>query len=133
MLQSDSAAICVAGAVIRDDTVLLVHRSPSARFWPDVWDLFGGHVNEGESLEEALQREAREELGIGALALRWLGQIYDPVEPAVVHVYAVSSWEGEPVNAAPDEHTEVRWFSADKLPEWEGLEAYRALVVTALG
>ena len=47
MLQSDFAVICVAGAVIRDDTVLLVHRSPSARFWPDVWDLFGGHVNEG--------------------------------------------------------------------------------------
>ena len=75
MLQSDSAAICVVGAVIRDNMVLLVHRSPSARFWPDVWDLFGGHVNEGESLEEALQREAREELGIDALALKWLGRM----------------------------------------------------------
>ena len=133
MLQSDFAAICVAGAVIRDDTVLLVHRSPSARFWPDVWDLFGGHVNEGESLEEALQREAREELGIEVLALRWLGQIYDPVEPAVVHAYAVSSWEGEPVNAAPGEHTEIHWFSAEELPESEALEGYGALVVTALG
>ena len=39
------------------------------------------------------------------------GQIYDPVEPAVVHVYAVYLWGGEPVNAAPDEHTEVCWFS----------------------
>ena len=125
-------AVCVVGAVIRDDTVLLVHRSPSKRFWPDVWDLFGGHVNEGESLEGALRREGREELGIDLLALRWLGQIYDPVEPAVVHVYAVSSWEGEPKNAAPHEHTEVRWFSADELPESEGLEAYRALVVKAL-
>ena len=126
-------AVCVAGAMIRDDTVLLVHRAPSARFWPDIWDLFGGHVNEGESLEEALRREGREELGIEVLEPRWLGQIYDPVEPAVVHVYAISSWKGEPVNAAPDEHTEVRWFSADELPESEGLAAYRALVVKALG
>ena len=119
--------------MIRDDTVLLVHRPPSARFWPDVWDLFGGHVNEGESLEEALHREAREELGIEMLELRWLGQIYDPVEPAVVHVYAVSSWEGEPVNAAPGEHTEIHWFSAAELPESEALEGYGALVLSALG
>ena len=128
-----AAAVCVAGALIRDGRVLLVHRSLSARFWPDVWDLFGGHVDGDESLEEALRREAREELGIEVLTLEWLGQIYDPVEPAVVHVYAVSSWEGEPVNAAPDEHTEVRWFSARGLPESDGLEAYRELVVTALG
>ena len=132
MVPSDSVAVCVAGAVIRDGRVLLVHRSPSARSWPDVWDLFGGHVDGDESLEEALRREAREELGIEVLTLKWLGQVYDPVEPAVVHVYAVSSWEGEPVNVAPDEHTEVRWFSAGKLPESDGLEAYRGLVVTAL-
>ena len=133
MVRSDSAAICVAGAVIKDGRVLLVHRSPSARFFPDIWDLFGGHVDGGESLEEALRREAREELGIEIFALRWLGQIYDPVEPVVVHVYAVPSWEGEPFNAAPEEHTEVRWFGAGELPESEGLDAYRALVVTALG
>ena len=86
MVKSDSAAICVVGAVIRGGRVLLVRRSPSARFYPDVWDLFGGHVDGGESLEEALRREAREELGIEVLALRWLGQVYDPVEPAVVYV-----------------------------------------------
>ncbi len=133
MSQSDSEAICVAGAVIKDDAVLLVHRSPFARFWPDVWDLFGGHVNEGESLEKALQREAREELGIEVFEIGWLGQVYDPVEPAVVHVYRVLSWEGDPVNAAPYEHTEVHWFSIDELPESGALEVYRALVVTALG
>ena len=32
------------------------------------------------ALQEALRREAREELGIEVLALRWLGQINDPVE-----------------------------------------------------
>ncbi len=71
-------------------------RSPLARFYPDFWDLFDGHVDGGECLEDALRREAREKLGIEVLALKWLGQIYDPVEPAVVHMHAVSSWEGEP-------------------------------------
>ena len=55
-------ARCAAGALIRDGTVLLVKRSPQMRFYPDVWDLFGGHVEGGESSEDALRREAMEEL-----------------------------------------------------------------------
>ena len=132
MVLNDSTAICVAGAVVCDGKVLLVHRSPSAWPWPDVWDLFGGHVDKGESLEEALRREAREELGIEVLACKWLGQVYDPVEPSNVHVYAVSSWQGEPTNAALEEHTQIRWFNAGELPKSDALGTYRGLVAKAL-
>lgn len=131
-MRSESAAICVAGAVMRNGSVLLVRRSPEARVYPGAWGLFGGHVEERESLDEALRREAREELGIDLLAFRWLGEVYAPAEPAVVHVYAAPSWEGEPVNAAPEEHTEIRWFGADELPPSEGLDAYRALLAAAI-
>ena len=132
MGQTESAAVCVAGAVIRDGRVLLVRRSPSKPSYPGVWDLFGGHVDGCESLEEALRREAREELGIEVLAFRWLGQIYDRVEPAVVHLYAIASWEGEPVNAAPEEHTAMRWLGARELLKLEAPDAYWALVIAAL-
>lgn len=33
------------------------------------------------------------------LVPKWMDWIHDPVEPAVLHVYTVSSWEGEPVSA----------------------------------
>ena len=33
------------------------------RFYPGVWDLFGGHIEGKESPEDALRREAMEELG----------------------------------------------------------------------
>ena len=118
--------------MVRRGRVLLVRRSPQARHYPDVWDLFGGHVEAGESLEEALRREAREELGVEVESFHSLGTVYDPVEPAEVTVFAVVAWRGEPVNAAPDEHSTIGWFSLNELPDSSGLEAYRRLVIQAL-
>ena len=125
-------ARCVGGAMVRRGRVLLVRRSPQARHYPGVWDVFGGHVEAGESLEEALRREAREELGVEIDAFRPLGTVHDPVEPADITVFAVTAWKGEPVNAAPDEHSEIGWFSLNELPDSSGLEGYRLLVVQAL-
>ena len=125
-------AQCVAGALINDGKVLLVKRSPQGRFYPDVWDLFGGHIGGEESSEDALRREALEELQVEIESFHLLGTIHDPVEPAEIMVFAVSTWKGEPVNAAPDEHSQIGWFSADGLPRSEGLDAYRELVVQAI-
>ena len=125
-------AKCVTGALIRDGKVLLVKRSPEMRFYPDVWDLFGGHVESGESSEDALLREAMEELQVEIESFHLLGTIHDPVEPAEIMVFAVTAWKGEPINAAPDEHTQIGWFPADGLPCSDGLDAYRELVVEAI-
>ena len=78
-----------------------------------------------------MRREAREELGIAPLTLRRLGQLDNPVEPGVVHVYAVLSWKGEPRNIAPEEHTEIRWFRAAELPQSEALDVYRPFIAAA--
>ena len=124
----------VVGFVVRDGSLLLVRRAPWVRVFPDAWGPFGGHVDRGEDLEEALRREAREELGIAVRTFKLLGQIHDPkeIEPAVIHVYAVYSWDDEPANAAPEEHTEVRWFRGGELPVSEALDAYGALLQAAL-
>ena len=125
-------ARCVCGALIRHGTVLLVKRSPQMRFYPDVWDLFGGHVESGESSEDALRREAMEELQVELETFHLLGTIHDPVEPAEIMIFAVTAWKGEPINAALDEHTQIGWFPADGLPSSDGLDAYRELVLEAI-
>ncbi len=125
-------ARCVAGALISDGKVLLVKRSPQSRFYPDVWDLFGGHVNEGESSENALRREALEELHVEIESFRLLGTVHDPVEPAEIMVFAVLAWKGEPVNAAPDEHSQIGWFAVDALPDSAAPDTYREFLVRAV-
>jgi len=101
------------------------------RHHPGVWDLIGGHVEGNESLEDALRREALEEVQVDIESFRLLGTIHDPVEPADITVFVVSRWSGEPVNAAPEEHAEIGWFSADELPHTESADGYE-LVMQAL-
>ncbi len=55
----------VASAVIvKDDKVLLSKRSMQKTFLPGEWELIGGHVDAGETFEEALHRELMEEMNV---------------------------------------------------------------------
>jgi 8-oxo-dGTP diphosphatase len=46
-----------------DGRIFIQRRSPDRRLFPDTWDIVGGHVESGETLEEALYREVQEETG----------------------------------------------------------------------
>lgn len=101
-------------ALVRDGLVLLVHRHPSRRAYPDCWDLVGGHVEPGEQPHQAIARECLEELGVHVHApLPIPMTISDP--NLNLHAFLVTRWEAEPVNAAPEEHDDLRWFRPDEL------------------
>lgn len=51
--------IVIAGYIVQDDKVLLVHHRQL-----DEWLPVGGHIDENETPDDALRREAKEELGI---------------------------------------------------------------------
>ena len=94
--------------------VLLGKRSADRPFYPGVWDLVGGHCEPGESPEETLVREAREELGVTPETWRPLAVLLDP-DPDKhgeyrYYLFLVSEWNGTPRNRQPHEHSEIRWF-----------------------
>jgi mutator protein MutT len=105
----------VGGVILIEHRVLLGHRDPSRAYYPDCWDVPGGHIEPGESEQDALQRELREELGINvdlgtrAVDFRLLGDDYD------LMLWVVREWRGEIANNAPNEHTQLRWFTAGEL------------------
>ncbi len=101
-------------ALIRQNLVLLAHRHPARRWYPDCWDLVGGHLEPGETPEQAVRRECQEEIGVTLTELhpRPL-EVADPnLEP---HGFVVTGWQGEPTNLAPDEHDALAWYPADAL------------------
>lgn len=111
----------VAGALLRGHRVLLAHRSAGRTDFPDCWSLPGGHVEAGEAPAAALVRELREELGIeaavrGAPSFR-VERAPGSADGMVQDVWFISTWDGEPMNLAEDEHDELRWVSAAELPD----------------
>ena len=88
--------------------VLLGRRTrDQGRRYPGAWDAIGGKPDEGESLLEALSREAREEAGIEPLDLTALGCFHDG-ERADAY-YLATEWKGRPSNREPAEHSELAW------------------------
>ena len=121
----------VNALLLREGSVLLARRSPHRKAYPGLWSFPGGHVEAGETLEQALTREASEEVNVAPVIYSAVARIADPnttSEPITYHMYAVREWSGEPciING---EHTELRWFTfeeAKALPDL-ALEDYRLL------
>jgi 8-oxo-dGTP diphosphatase len=122
-----------AAVLVRPGQVLLCHRSADRRWYPDVWDLPGGHVEGGEAPAQTLARELNEELGIVIETPQVPERARITTAEFDLWVWVIDDWTGRPVNAAPDEHDAIAWFGAGELP---GLpladERYRALLVDAL-
>lgn len=88
--------------------VLLGQRTRGqGRRYPGAWDAIGGKPDEGETLLDALSREACEEAGIEPLDLTALGCFHDG-ERADAY-FLVTAWKGEPANREPAEHSQLEW------------------------
>jgi 8-oxo-dGTP diphosphatase len=105
--------ICAAAMLVCDSKILLGRRAHGQLLYPDVWDLPGGHLEIGESPNQALIRELQEELGIMPTRFVLL-DVFDELDPEKYgahqyHVYVVTEWSGTILNRQPHEHSEIRW------------------------
>ena len=101
----------VAALIIRAQKILLGQRSAVREFYPNVWDVFGGHIEPDEGHEQTLVRELQEELGITPTQWTYLQTLREPSADLTVYLYLVTEWSGTPVNRQRDEHSAIGWFS----------------------
>jgi 8-oxo-dGTP pyrophosphatase MutT (NUDIX family) len=81
-----------------------------------------GHVERGETAYDAAHREAREEIGVGGLALEFLTSMQrtqhaDPIDERVDFFFSARAWSGEPRIVEPAKCAALEWFPLVALPE----------------
>jgi 8-oxo-dGTP diphosphatase len=95
-----------------------------------------GHVERGETAYDAARREAREELGIGDLDLRFeftlVGTRRDlAIDERVDFFFTARGWRGEPRIVEPGKCAELRWWPLHDLPD--GVVPHEGLALASLG
>ncbi|MBM3688663.1 MAG: (deoxy)nucleoside triphosphate pyrophosphohydrolase [Actinobacteria bacterium] len=117
--------VVVAAAIERDGRYLAARRTRPA--WAaGRWEFPGGKVEPGETEQQALVREIREELGVeievvGRISGEWA--LHDDL---VLHLYVARLAAGEPQPL--DHHDELRWVAPNEFDEIEWLESDREAV-----
>ncbi|MGV1833096.1 NUDIX hydrolase [Agrobacterium vitis] len=99
----------VLAAFIESGRLLMARRAHHKKQFPGHYDLIGGHIDEGETVEGALVREAEEEVGLSPTVFREVGKFCDYETDATYHLYIVTEWSNEQPKLLGDEHTELAW------------------------
>ena len=109
-----SPAIIVA--VERGDAILLAR---SAHFPQGLFSVLAGFVEPGETIEECVVREVKEEVGITVGNVRYFGSQPWPFPNSLMLGFTAEYVDGE-LELDPSEIAEAGWFRADSLPSIPG-------------
>jgi ADP-ribose pyrophosphatase YjhB (NUDIX family) len=102
--------VAVSGIIIEEGKVLLCRRRDIG--W---WNLPGGGMEVAETVDEALQREVREETGLEVEVGRLVAVYSKPQKQEVVLAFCCRAKGGTLIET--EEVTESRYFAPDALPE----------------
>ncbi len=117
--QQSGPMVGVLVLVKNGDRILLGKRSKAP--WAGAWKAPGGLMEFGESPEETATREVQEETGLTISDLKFRTMTNDVFEADKRHY--VTIWmeakyvSGDAKLDAPEEETEISWFTWDSLPE----------------
>ena len=87
---------CIAFMLIENNKILAEKRTLTTLLDPGAIAIPGGHVDPGETWEEALYREAREELAVTLNSPRYVCSLLERLSDLYrIHYYVVESWSGQ--------------------------------------
>ena len=118
--------------VLRGDEVLMLHRVKKRDdINKDKWIGIGGKFEEGESPEECLLREAKEETGLTLTRWRCRGVVTflnEGADGEYMYLFTADEFAGE-ITDCPE--GDLQWVSREfvsRLPKWEGDQIFLDLL-----
>ncbi len=91
--------------ILQDDKILVERRALHKATDPGLVVIPGGHVEPGETLEEACKRELKEELDLDCFEFKYLDRMlwHTPLEIQNVHYFVCEGWSGSLKSQEADE------------------------------
>lgn len=108
----------VVAALIWDNDKFMICQRPAHKARGLLWEFVGGKTEPGETKEQALVRECREELGVtvevGTLFMELIHEYPDLT--IRLTLFNASIAEGTP---QPLEHNDLRWITPAEIPQYD--------------
>ncbi len=111
--------LVAAAALIDVDNRVLIAERPAGKSMAGLWEFPGGKVAPGETPEQALLRELREELAIEVCEtclapFTFASHTYESFH-LLMPLYLCRNWEGE---ITPQEGQRIKWVRAVRLTDY---------------
>jgi 8-oxo-dGTP diphosphatase len=107
----------VAALIWRDDKFMICQR-PAHKARGLLWEFVGGKVEEGETKQQALIRECREEIAVTLSVGDVFMDVTHEYPDLTVHLtlFHATIAEGEPQML---EHVDIRWITPREIPDYD--------------
>jgi len=102
-------------AIICKNKILLARNSNFPGNW---YSLIAGYADIGESLEEALTREVKEEVGLDIINIRYYKSQPWPLSGSMMIGFIAEADDTQPVSTDDKEIAEAAWFTRGNLPKY---------------
>lgn len=115
---SEKPQVGTAIIITKDDKILLMKRKGS--HGTGTWSTPGGHLDFGETLEGCAAREAKEEVDMDVVDIRFravTNDIFEATGKHYVTIWLEGKVVGDPFIAAEGEVEEIGWFGWGALPQ----------------
>lgn len=108
----------VVAALIRDGDRFMICQRPANKARGLLWEFVGGKVEPGESKEQALIRECREELGVTLSVGGVYMDVVHTYPDITVHLtlFSAAIQAGVPQKL---EHNDIRWIAPEEIPQYD--------------
>ena len=123
----EKKATAVVAALIWDGGRFLICQRPAHKARGLLWEFVGGKVEPGESKEQALVRECREELAVTISVGEVFMEVDHDYPDLNVHLtlFNAAIIEGTPQML---EHNDIRWITPEEIPQHEFCPADEAIL-----
>lgn len=108
----------VVAALIRQGDKFMIFQRPENKTRAFEWEFVGGKAEKGETLEQALIRECREEIGVTVKVGSVFAEVDHEYPDITIHltVFNAEIAEGTPQRL---EHNDIRCITPDEIPQYE--------------